>query len=86
MYDNVQMLMLFFLIEEISDLTEQLGESGKTIHELEKVRKQLEQEKAEIQAALEEAEVGVWPQKIDKNKCNDDTSKLILFITGLSRA
>lgn len=51
--------MLFFLIEEISDLTEQLGESGKTIHELEKVRKQLEQEKAEIQAALEEAEVQV---------------------------
>ncbi len=78
--------MLFFLIEEISDLTEQLGEGGKTIHELEKVRKQLEQEKAEIQAALEEAEVGVWPQKWDKNKCNDDTSKLILFITGLSRA
>ncbi|CAL8311076.1 unnamed protein product [Merluccius merluccius] len=42
--------------EEISDLTEQLGESGKNIHELEKIRKQLEQEKAEIQTALEEAE------------------------------
>lgn len=38
-------------------LTEQLGEGGKTIHELEKTRKQLEQEKAEIQSALEEAEV-----------------------------
>jgi len=56
--DNV-----IFPVEEISDLSEQLGESGKTIHELEKVRKQLEQEKAEIQAALEEAEVGAWPQK-----------------------
>ena len=44
-------------IEEISDLTEQLGETGKSIHELEKVRKTLEQEKAEIQTALEEAEV-----------------------------
>lgn len=43
--------------EEISDLTEQLGEGGKTLHELEKVRKQLEQEKSEIQSALEEAEV-----------------------------
>lgn len=43
--------------EEISDLTEQLGEGGKSIHELEKIRKQLEQEKAEIQSALEEAEV-----------------------------
>lgn len=45
------------MTEEISDLTEQLGEGGKSIHELEKVRKQLEQEKAEIQTALEEAEV-----------------------------
>lgn len=47
--------------EEISDLTEQLGEGGKTIHELEKVRKQLEQEKTEIQSALEEAEVQSKP-------------------------
>ena len=47
--------------EEISDLTEQLGEGGKSIHELEKNRKQLEQEKAEIQAALEEAEVQKIP-------------------------
>lgn len=46
------------MIEEISDITEQLGEGGKSIHELEKIRKQLEQEKAEIQTALEEAEVG----------------------------
>ena len=46
-----------FILEEISDLTEQLGETGKSIHELEKARKQLEQEKAEIQTALEEAEV-----------------------------
>ena len=44
-------------IEEISDLTEQLGESGKSVHELEKNRKQLDQEKTEIQGALEEAEV-----------------------------
>lgn len=45
--------------EEISDLTEQLGSSGKTIHELEKVRKQLDAEKMELQSALEEAEVCV---------------------------
>lgn len=43
--------------EEILDLTEQLGASHKTIHELEKVRKQLDAEKLELQAALEEAEV-----------------------------
>lgn len=50
---------LFSYKEEISDLTEQLGEGGKTIHELEKARKQLEQEKSEIQSALEEAEVSL---------------------------
>jgi len=51
----------FYCPEEISDLTEQLGESGKNIHELEKLRKQLEQEKQEIQTALEEAEVKEQP-------------------------
>ncbi|XP_031723843.1 myosin heavy chain, fast skeletal muscle-like [Anarrhichthys ocellatus] len=44
------------LQQEISDLTEQLGETGKTIHELEKAKKTLETEKTEIQTALEEAE------------------------------
>ena len=43
--------------EEISDITEQLGETGKSIHELEKSKKQTETEKVEIQTALEEAEV-----------------------------
>lgn len=46
-----------FSSEEITDLTEQLAEGSKTVHELEKARKQLEQEKTEIQSALEEAEV-----------------------------
>ena len=38
-------------------MTEQLGENGKTLHELEKTKKQTETEKTEIQGALEEAEV-----------------------------
>lgn len=33
--------------------------SGKTIHELEKLKKALENEKSDIQAALEEAEVSL---------------------------
>ncbi|KAL2100496.1 hypothetical protein ACEWY4_004890 [Coilia grayii] len=45
------------LQQEISDLTEQLGETGKSIHELEKAKKTVETEKAEIQTALEEAEL-----------------------------
>nr|XP_019607346.1 PREDICTED: myosin-7-like [Rhinolophus sinicus] len=47
------------LQEEITDLTEQLGSSGKSIHELEKIRKQLEAEKLELQSALEEAEASL---------------------------
>lgn len=43
--------------EEISDFTEQLGENVKALHEQEKRKKQLETEKAELQNALEEAEV-----------------------------
>ena len=43
--------------EELSDLAEQIGEGTKSIHELEKIRKQLEQEKSELQTSLEEAEV-----------------------------
>ncbi|KAL0978177.1 hypothetical protein UPYG_G00167070 [Umbra pygmaea] len=44
------------LQQEISDLTELVGESGKSIHELDKAKKAVESEKSEIQAALEEAE------------------------------
>uniref|UniRef100_A0A8C4TSQ1 Myosin heavy chain, fast skeletal muscle n=1 Tax=Erpetoichthys calabaricus TaxID=27687 RepID=A0A8C4TSQ1_ERPCA len=47
------------LQQEISDLTEQIGEGGKTVHELEKAKKQIETEKSEIQTALEEAEASL---------------------------
>lgn len=38
-------------------MSEQLGESGKTIHELEKFKKQAEVDKCDMQTTLEEAEV-----------------------------
>merc|ERR1712186_317079 len=47
------------LQEEIADLTDQVGEGGKSIHELEKAKRSLEQERNELQAALEEAEAAV---------------------------
>lgn len=47
----------FHSAEEISDLTDQVSLSGKSIQELEKAKKALEGEKSELQAALEEAEV-----------------------------
>ena len=47
--------------EEISDLTEQISQGGKTIYELERMKKLLEVEKSDIRAALEEAEVNNTP-------------------------
>ena len=44
------------LAEEIKDLLDQLGEGGRSIHELDKQRRRLQVEKDELQAALEEAE------------------------------
>lgn len=46
--------------EEISELTDHVSLSGKSIQELEKAKKALEGEKSELQAALEEAEVRGW--------------------------
>ncbi|XP_023687437.1 myosin-16-like [Paramormyrops kingsleyae] len=47
------------LTDEIKDLVEQLGEGGKNVHELQKIRKKLEVEKEELQLALEEAEASL---------------------------
>ena len=66
------MLLVFVPTEEIADLTEQIAEGGKAIHELEKVKKQIEQEKSEIQAALEVEEVKVrahnhcFPERVSR--------------------
>lgn len=45
--------------DEVKDLLDQLGEGGRSVHELEKARKRLEMEKEELQAALEEAEAAL---------------------------
>ncbi|XP_066130362.1 myosin-16 [Saccopteryx bilineata] len=44
------------LQEEIKELIDQLGEGGRSVHELQKLKKKLEIEKDELQVALEEAE------------------------------
>ncbi len=44
------------VLDEIHDLTDQLGEGGRSVHEMDKARRRLEMEKEELQAALEEAE------------------------------
>ncbi|XP_007904316.1 myosin-16 [Callorhinchus milii] len=44
------------LQDEIKEMVDQLGEGGKSIHELQRIKKKLEVEKDELQMALEEAE------------------------------
>merc|ERR1719192_1815928 len=53
------------LSNEIKDIMDQIGEGGRTIHEIDKIRKRLENEKLELQAALEEAE-GALEQEENK--------------------
>merc|ERR1711964_519301 len=53
------------LADEIKDLLDQLGDGGRSNHELDKQRRRLEVEKEELQAALEEAE-GALEQEENK--------------------
>merc|ERR1719499_2342782 len=53
------------LADEIRDLLDQLGDGGRSIHELDKQRRRLEVEKEELQGALEEAE-GALKQEENK--------------------
>ena len=50
---------IIFIADEIHDLTDQLGEGGRSVHEMDKTRRRLEMEKEELQAALEEAEAAL---------------------------
>merc|ERR1711937_437633 len=47
------------LADEIKDLIDQLGDGGRSIHELDKNRRRLEVENDELKGALEEAEGGI---------------------------
>merc|ERR1719213_746941 len=51
------------LSTEIKDIMDQIGEGGRTIHEIDKIRKRLENEKLELQAALEEAQSALEQQE-----------------------
>ena len=53
------------LSTEIKDIMDQISEGGRSIHEIDKIRKRLEAEKLELQAALEEAE-GALEQEENK--------------------
>lgn len=54
---------LILFTEEIKELVDQLGEGGRSVHELQKAKKKLEVEKEELQLALEEVETSLEVQR-----------------------
>lgn len=72
--------MCFLVAEEISDLTEQIAESGKANHGLEKAKKQIEQEKCDLQAALEEAEASVLNKGLSFRETKNGENLGVYFI------
>merc|ERR1719167_452537 len=57
------------LSNEIKDLMDQISEGGRSIHEIDKIRKRLEAEKLELQAALEEAEATLEQEENKVLRC-----------------
>merc|ERR1719394_586805 len=54
------------LADEIKDLLDQLGEGGRSIHDLDKQRRRLEQEKEENKVLRAQLELGQVKQEIDR--------------------
>merc|ERR1712193_271955 len=85
------------LADEIKDLLDQLGDGGRSIHELDKQRRRLEVEKEELQAALEEGEALRIKKKLESdineleialdhaNKANAEGQKAIKRYQGQLR-
>lgn len=46
----------------MADLTDQLSDGGKSVHELQKAKRKIEMEKEELQASLEESEAALEVQ------------------------
>jgi len=54
---------VLFAADEIHDLTDQLGESGRRVMEMEKAYKRLEVERDQVHATLEETEAMVGQEQ-----------------------
>merc|ERR1712117_978901 len=65
------------LAEEIKDLLDQLGEGGRSMHELDKSRRKLEIEKEELQAALEEEENKVLRAQLEMSQVRQEIDRRI---------
>merc|ERR1712158_282161 len=65
------------LAEEIKDLLDQLGEGGRSMHELDKTRRKLEVEKEELQTALEQEENKVLRAQLEMSQVRQEIDRRI---------
>merc|ERR1712149_124508 len=65
------------LADEIKDLLDQLGDGGRSIHELDKQRRRLEVEKEELQAALEQEENKVLRASLELGQVRQEIDRKI---------
>merc|ERR1711892_1305419 len=65
------------LADEIKDLLDQLGEGGRSIHELDKQRRRLEVEKEELQGALEQEENKVLRAQLELGQVKQEIDRKI---------
>ena len=64
------------LAQEIKDINDQLGEGGKSVHELQKMRRRLELERDELQQALEDAEAALEAEESKLLRAQVETTQL----------
>merc|ERR1712025_606817 len=65
------------LADEIKDLLDQLGDGGRSIHELDKQRRRLEVEKEELQGALEEEENKVLRAQLELSQTKQEIDRRV---------
>merc|ERR1712025_1167800 len=64
------------LSNEIGDIMDQITEGGRSIHEIDKIRKRLEAEKMELQSALEEAEAALEQEENKALRCQMELTQV----------
>merc|ERR1719348_2340383 len=64
------------LSNEIKDIMDQITEGGRSIHEIDKIRKRLEAEKLELQSALEEAEATLEQEENKVLRCQMELNQV----------
>ncbi|ULT86008.1 hypothetical protein L3Y34_006002 [Caenorhabditis briggsae] len=64
------------LAQELKDIADQLGEGGKSVHDLQKLRRRLEIEKEELQQALDEAECALEAEEAKVMRAQIEVSQI----------